>query len=219
MIPVNPSIDGQNQLISQYQTATKFRAATGAFLKGFDPLEAASQELLNQLDPFQADGIYLDFAGLEVGLVRGADDTGAPLIDTTYAALIFAKGAANRWRGDHETAVATVAEVVNNLNALPFHMPNDSAYSVLLFDSGERFLDWQISGPPSDVFGVGGERTAWRTAIEMFVPLGVRLRSVTWYYPNAPSHYVFGFPDSQGFFVHGVDMDDAGLAIYFAEDV
>lgn len=172
MDAITPSTLGPSLLRSQYATASKFALAIGAFCTPFDAIETATQTLYAWLDPYQAQGSYLDAIGAEVGFPRDvstASGSVATLDDPTYSVLVVAAGVRNRSRGTHAETLTFFDTVVNS----PANVASWGRTLVQVFDTGCQLFRVAIFRPP-----VTPEDVLWPTIARFLAPAGVAVGSV-----------------------------------------
>jgi len=216
---VTPSQLAVAGLARRYGTMPNFVGLVKALVGPLDALQTATQALLTMLDISQAQGVFLDLAGYEVGQPRAISVGGTTLVmnDTQYQSVLFATGGANRAKGDRNTWVSLMLQLVN----APANVTLYGSALGHFFDSGAMWVGWTIWR-----LLASDEKIIYAVAAQKFLGTGVRLAYVYGLGVATTTSTVYlGFPgDTQvpaGFSVMQRGTYETGAATrpYFLEGI
>jgi hypothetical protein len=185
MTPTEKAVAG---LSRRFSTMTNFVGLVRALISPFDDLQTATLNMLRMLDPSQAAGVFLDLIGGEINRPRGLFIGGVSisLNDAQYQNILFAVGGANRAKGDRNTWVTLMLQVVNS----PANVQAYGQALVHFFDSGAMWIGWTIWRALSS-----DEKIIYAVMANLFRGTGVHLSYVYGLgVPTATSTIYVGFP-------------------------
>jgi hypothetical protein len=165
MTPSEKAVAG---LSRRFGTMPKFVGLVRAMVSPLDTLQTATQAMLEQLDLSRATGVFLDLIGVELNQPRSIEigGTSISMNDVQYQNVLFAIGGANRAKGDRDTWVTLMLQVVNS----PANVQAYGTALVHLFDSGAMWIGWTIWRLLS-----ADEKVIYAVMARLFRGTGVRL--------------------------------------------